>query len=113
MPMRNGKVYSENQAQDILAFYPDDLTIKIYKPKTISVEELKEQGVLNTFSFGPTLLNNGVRDLVSRRSMRNLPAFNAVWDAWVVPGSTPARACVGVQMARSECLVELCVTAAR
>ena len=67
--MRNGKVYSENQAQDILAFYPDDLTIKIYKPKTISVEELKEQGVLNTFSFGPTLLNNGVRDLSSRRSM--------------------------------------------
>jgi len=67
--MRNGKVYSENQAQDILAFYPDDLTIKIYKPKTISVEELKEQGVLNTFSFGPTLLNNGVRDLTSRRSM--------------------------------------------
>ncbi len=67
--MRNGKVYSENQAQDILAFYPDDLTIKIYKPKTISVEQLKEQGVLNTFSFGPTLLNNGVRDLASRRSM--------------------------------------------
>ena len=67
--MRNGKVYSENQAQDILAFYPDDLTVKIYKPKTISVEELKEQGVLNTFSFGPTLLNNGVRDLASRRSM--------------------------------------------
>ena len=45
--------------------------------------------------------------------MRNLPAFNAVWDAWVVPGCTPARACVGVQMARPECLVELCVTAAR
>ena len=67
--MRNGKVYSENQAQDILAFYPDELTFKIYKPKTISVEELKEQGVLNTFSFGPTLLNNGVRDLASRRSM--------------------------------------------
>ena len=66
--MRNGKVYSENQGQDILAFYPDDLTIKIFKPKTISVEELKEQGVLNTFSFGPTLLNNGVRDLASRRS---------------------------------------------
>ena len=45
--------------------------------------------------------------------MRNLPAFNAVWDAWVAPGCAPARACVGVQMARPECLVELCVTAAR
>ena len=45
--------------------------------------------------------------------MRNLPAFNAVWDAWIAPGCAPARACVGVQMARAECLVELCVTAAR
>jgi len=65
--MRNGKVYSINQAQDILAFYSSDLTVKIFKPRTISVEELKEQGVQNTFSFGPTMLNNGVRDLSSRR----------------------------------------------
>ncbi len=67
--MRNGKVYSQNQGQDILAFYPNELTFKIYKPKTISIKELKEQGVLNTFSFGPTMLNDGVRDLASRRSM--------------------------------------------
>ena len=64
--MRNGKIYSKNQGRDTLAFYPNDLTIKIFKPETISAEELKEQGVLNTFSFGPTLLNNGVRDLASR-----------------------------------------------
>jgi hypothetical protein len=66
--MRNGIVFSQNQAQDILAFYPNDLTIKVFKPKTITVEELKAQGVSNTFSFGPTMLNNGVRDLSSRRS---------------------------------------------
>lgn len=66
--MRNGKIYSRNEAQDILAFYPDELSMKIYKPKAISIEELQEQGVLNTFSFGPTLLNNGVRDLTARRS---------------------------------------------
>ncbi|NLI54595.1 MAG: hypothetical protein GX417_09810 [Clostridiales bacterium] len=66
--MRNGKIYSRNQAQDILAFYPNDLTMKIYKPKSISIEELQEQGVVNTFSFGPTMLNNGVRDLTARRS---------------------------------------------
>ena len=68
--MRNGKIYSRNQGRDTLAFYPDDLTFKIFKPKTISAEELKEQGVLNTFSFGPTLLNNGVRDLASRYHSR-------------------------------------------
>lgn len=68
--MRNGKIYSRNQAQDTLAFFPNDLTIKVFKPKTISAEELQEEGVLNTFSFGPTLLNNGVRDLESRYHSR-------------------------------------------
>lgn len=66
--MRNGKVYSINQGQDMLVFYPDDLTMKVYKPKTISVDELQAQGVLNSYSFGPTLINDGVRDLASKRS---------------------------------------------
>ena len=66
--MRNGKVYSRNQAEDIMAFDPDELTIRIYKPGTISAEELLAQGVLNTFSFGPTLLNDGVRGKSTSRS---------------------------------------------
>lgn len=65
--MRNGIVYSQNQGREILAFFPNELTMKIFKPKSISIEELKEQGVQNTFSFGPTLLENGVRDRSSRR----------------------------------------------
>lgn len=44
---------------------------------------------------------------------KDLPAFNEVWDAWIVPGCAPARACVAVAMVNEKCRVELCVTAAR
>ncbi|MEY4713252.1 MAG: hypothetical protein RIS88_2702 [Pseudomonadota bacterium] len=39
-------------------------------------------------------------------------AFNAVWDAWVVQGQTPARACAQVKFPDPRVRVELLVTAA-
>ncbi len=66
--MRNGIVYSANQAQDTLAMIPQDLTMRVYKPNSISAQELLDMGIVNSFSFGPTLLNDGVRDLNSKRS---------------------------------------------
>ena len=39
--------------------------------------------------------------------------MNAVWDAWVSPGNTPARACVEARLAAPEYTVEIQVTAAR
>ena len=38
--------------------------------------------------------------------------MNAVWDAWVSPGNTPARATVEAKLARPDLLVEIMVTAA-
>ncbi len=40
-------------------------------------------------------------------------AMNGIWDAWVVPGQTPARACTEAKLARSDLLVEIAVIAAR
>lgn len=45
--------------------------------------------------------------------MANFKQMNEVWDAWVVPGQPPARACVEAKMARPELLVELSVIAAK
>jgi enamine deaminase RidA (YjgF/YER057c/UK114 family) len=39
--------------------------------------------------------------------------MNAVWDAWVAPGSTPARATVEAKLASPQYTVEIMVTAAR
>lgn len=44
-------------------------------------------------------------------TMSNFAAMNEVWDAWVVPGATPTRATVEAKLAKSECLVEIMVTA--
>lgn len=38
--------------------------------------------------------------------------MNAIWDAWVPKGNTPARACVESKLARSDLLVEIQVSAA-
>ena len=42
----------------------------------------------------------------------DLAAFNALWDAWVVPGHTPVRICGYVAMNNPDCRVEIQVIAA-
>jgi enamine deaminase RidA (YjgF/YER057c/UK114 family) len=39
--------------------------------------------------------------------------MNAVWDAWVTPGSPPARACVEAKLAFPQLKVEIAAVAAR
>jgi enamine deaminase RidA (YjgF/YER057c/UK114 family) len=39
--------------------------------------------------------------------------MNAVWDKWVSPGNTPARATVQAQLANADYLVEIMVVAAK
>src|SRR6201990_814505 len=41
--------------------------------------------------------------------MKNFAEMNAVWDGWVSPGNTPARATVQVELAGPQSLVEIMV----
>jgi Endoribonuclease L-PSP len=45
--------------------------------------------------------------------MANFAEMNAVWDAWVSPGNTPARATVEAKLASLDYVVEIMVVAAR
>jgi enamine deaminase RidA (YjgF/YER057c/UK114 family) len=45
--------------------------------------------------------------------VRYYDEMNSVWDKWVVPGNTPARACVEARLANTKYLVEIRVVAAR
>ena len=45
--------------------------------------------------------------------MAKFADMNAVWDAWVSPGNTPARATVEAKLASPDYLVEIMVVAAR
>jgi enamine deaminase RidA (YjgF/YER057c/UK114 family) len=46
------------------------------------------------------------------RDMASYDEMNAVWDAWVVPGHTPARACVESRLADPDYALEIQVIAA-
>ncbi|HFD11742.1 MAG TPA: RidA family protein [Crenotrichaceae bacterium] len=46
------------------------------------------------------------------KDMKDFAEMNAVWDAWVIEGHSPARACVQANLARPELLVEISVIAA-
>ena len=45
--------------------------------------------------------------------MSDFAAMNAVWDAWVPEGHTPARACGEAKLATPDYLVEFIITAAQ
>lgn len=45
-------------------------------------------------------------------SMDDFAEMNEIWDAWVVPGDTPARACVEAKLAAPQFTVEIAVIAA-
>jgi enamine deaminase RidA (YjgF/YER057c/UK114 family) len=45
--------------------------------------------------------------------MARFAEMNAVWDTWVSPGNTPARACVEAKLASPDYHVEIMVVAAK
>jgi len=56
--IRNGKLYRDVPARTGAAFYKDG-TLKTYDEKAVSSSTLLKDGVLNTLSFGPVLVENG------------------------------------------------------
>ena len=47
------------------------------------------------------------------QDIRVVDEFNKVWDAWVVAGSCPARACIEARLQSPAKMVEIRVTAAK
>ena len=57
--IRNGVIYRNIPARTGLAFYQDG-SMKIYDETQTSAQQLLDQGVWNTLSFGPALLENSI-----------------------------------------------------
>jgi exopolysaccharide biosynthesis protein len=55
--IRNGQIFRDNPARTGLAVYEDG-SMKIYEEPETTAEELVEQGVTQTLSFGPALVQN-------------------------------------------------------
>lgn len=56
--VRNGVAYRDEGARQGLAIYRDG-AMRLYDETTTSAQELVDQGVYNTLSFGPGLVENG------------------------------------------------------
>jgi exopolysaccharide biosynthesis protein len=56
--IRNGVVYRDEGAREGLAFYRDG-TVQVYDETATSADELIADGVWNTLSFGPAILEDG------------------------------------------------------
>ncbi|SHO51365.1 phosphodiester glycosidase family protein [Anaerocolumna xylanovorans] len=56
--IRNGKIFRDVPARTGLSFYSDG-SMKIYDEATTTAEELVKEGVTQTLSFGPALVENG------------------------------------------------------
>jgi exopolysaccharide biosynthesis protein len=56
--IRNGVLYRNIPAREGLAIYKDG-TMKVYDETEVSADQLLADGVWNTFSFGPILLDQG------------------------------------------------------
>lgn len=59
--IRDGKVFAQDDLADTLVFYPDGTMYAFYPGETFA-EQLLDQGVVNSFSFGPTLIRDGVTE---------------------------------------------------
>ena len=63
----------------------------------------------NTVYLAGVVANNAAGESVTKQTQE----MNAVWDAWVSPGNTPARATVEAQLAAAQYTVEIMVVAAK
>lgn len=72
--IRDGKVFHKGKEEDTLAFYPDG-TMRIIHPGDKKADELLAEGVVNTYSFGPTLIEDSEinPDLDKHRLRRRHP----------------------------------------
>ncbi len=57
--IRDGRLFSDANAEDTLAIYPD-MSMRILTKWEMRGQTLLEDGVENAYSFGPTLIQNGV-----------------------------------------------------
>ena len=57
--IRDGKVFLDSAKCDVMAMYPD-MTLRLFSPKETNASQLLMDGVRDAFSFGPTLIRDGV-----------------------------------------------------
>ncbi len=71
--IRDGRVYSQNRAKNVMAYYPDTMAFKIFSIRDTDAMTLWESGAQNVFSFqwGPDLIVDGQISAGAVKNQRN------------------------------------------
>lgn len=76
--IRDGNKYLDDDEEDTLAFFPDG-TMRVMEPGETTADALLAEGVKNAFSFGPTLIKDGVvEDGLEKHRLRSKNPRSAV-----------------------------------
>jgi len=82
--IRDGRVYSSDNAEDTLVILPD-LSMRIFEKWETRANILLDDGVEQTFSFGPTLIKDGViNDAAGESHLNRLNARTGI--GYIEPG---------------------------
>jgi enamine deaminase RidA (YjgF/YER057c/UK114 family) len=98
--VHNGLVYTAGQV-------PDDMSQDV----TVQTQQILAK-IDDLLRLAGTDKSRVLTAQIWLRTIDDLAAMNAVWDAWVVEGKTPARCCGKVEMNNPNCRVEILVVAA-
>jgi enamine deaminase RidA (YjgF/YER057c/UK114 family) len=97
--VHNGLVYTAGQVPDDMS---QDVTVQTQQVLAKIDDLLKQAG---------TDKSRVLTAQIWLRTIEDLAAMNAVWDAWVVEEKTPTRCCGKVEMNNPNCRVEILVVA--
>jgi enamine deaminase RidA (YjgF/YER057c/UK114 family) len=98
--VHNGMVYTAGQV-------PDDMSANV----TVQTRQVLGK-IDDLLQQAGTDKSRVLTAQIWLRTIDDLAAMNAVWDAWVVRGRTPTRCCGKVEMNNPGCRVEILVVAA-
>jgi enamine deaminase RidA (YjgF/YER057c/UK114 family) len=97
--VHNGVLY----VVEVPASVEADVTVQTREVLASLEDSLRQAGSSKAHLLMVTIFLDDIRDL---------DAFNTVWDAWVPTGTAPVRACVQARLGKLGYKVELQVTAA-
>ncbi len=98
--VHNGLVYTAGQV-------PDDMSQDV----TVQTQQVLAK-IDDLLKLAGTDKSRVLTAQIWLRTIEDLAAMNAVWDAWVVEGKPPTRCCGKVEMNNPNCRVEILVVAA-
>jgi enamine deaminase RidA (YjgF/YER057c/UK114 family) len=98
--VHNGLVYTAGQV-------PDDMSLDVTGQARQVLAKIDD-----LLKLAGTDKSRVLTAQVWLRTIDDLAAMNAVWDAWVVQGKTPTRCCGKVEMNNPNCRIEILVVAA-